>query len=214
MPRNPKFGFLSLSPSIGSRRGGPSAMTITLAASLLLLNAPFAAAQAIVEYGHILAGATAGATSINKKIDSGIAKRIDTDLGKKIDSDPAKKTDAETTKKPDPTLSADSKPVPVPPPAELPEVSNRRALEQQAGKDAAKLTLKSAPPNAIVRIDGKPVGQTPLQLTLAPANYKVELEGPWMESGHQQVTLLPQETREVELSLSQPPSHPKQIRLQ
>lgn len=94
---------------------------------------------------------------------------------------------------------------------EDPEVANRRALEQRAGKDAARLTVKSVPTKALVWIDGKVIGHTPLLLTLAPGNYKIEMEGARMEFAQRQVNLLPQEAREVVLSLEA--HYPTHVRL-
>ena len=90
------------------------------------------------------------------------------------------------------------------------DVINRRTLEQRAGKDAAKLTLKSVPAKASVRIDGKVVGYTPLILTLAPGDYKLEMEGERMELARRQLSVAPRESREVELSLeTRYPTHVK-----
>jgi hypothetical protein len=88
------------------------------------------------------------------------------------------------------------------------EEANRRALESHAGKDGAKLMLRSVPTKADVRIDGKLVGTTPLLLVLAPGAYKVTLDGERMSSAQRQVDLLPRETREVVLPLeSRYPAH-------
>jgi hypothetical protein len=86
--------------------------------------------------------------------------------------------------------------------------ANRRALEGRAGKDAAKLMLRSAPIGARVWIDGKAIGTTPLQIVVAPGVYKVEMEATRTESSRQQVDLLPKEAREVFLTLaSRYPTH-------
>lgn len=86
--------------------------------------------------------------------------------------------------------------------------ANRRTLEAQAGKDAAKLMLRSVPKSAWVRIDGKPVGRTPLLLQVAPGVHKVEMEGVQRESVQKQVKLLPKERREIQLTLeSRYPTH-------
>jgi len=85
---------------------------------------------------------------------------------------------------------------------------NRQALEAQAGKDAAKLMLRSVPKSAWVRIDGKAVGKTPMLLRVAPGVHKVEMEGGQRESGQRQVKLVPKETREIQLTLeSHYPTH-------
>jgi hypothetical protein len=165
---------------------------IVLLALLIFLSARPAAAQAAAEYGNAVAGAGTNLTGLTKKIDSTVSP----------------------DKKPGSTLLPDKKSGSAAPTGEALVAANRRALEQRAGKDAAKLTLKSMPAKASVRIDGKTVGQTPLLLTLAPGTYKVEMEGPRMEFGKQQVDLRPQETREVELLLSRAPRYPTHIRLQ
>ena len=87
-------------------------------------------------------------------------------------------------------------------------------MEQRAGQDAAKLSFKSVPASAVVRIDGKPVGKTPLLMSLAPGTYQIEMEGPRMEFGKQQLTLGTKETREIELQLSAAPRYPEHITLQ
>jgi hypothetical protein len=92
------------------------------------------------------------------------------------------------------------------------EAANRKALEYQAGKNAAKLMLRSVPDKSSVRIDGRPVGKTPLLLIVQPGTYIVEMEGgPRMEYGRRQVDLLPKESREVALNLQ--PRYPAAISL-
>ena len=61
--------------------------------------------------------------------------------------------------------------------------------------------LRSLPGKGVVRIDGKPVGKTPLLLVLAPGVYKIAIDGERMSSAEKQVDLLPHETREVVVSL-------------
>lgn len=166
---------------------GPAALSwwgVAALLALLVSPAECTAAQAAAEYGHAVAGTGAGLTKFGKKVGSVLS----TDKQHEV-VHPA-----------EPTGGA-------------PEVANRRVLEQGAGKDAAKLSLDSVPAKARVRIDGKPVGQTPLLLSLAPGDYRVEMEGPRMESARRQVTILPHETRKVVLSLSEAPRYPTQIRL-
>jgi hypothetical protein len=167
-------------------------LSIGLLAVVEFLSACPGAAQGAAEYSHAVAGVGTGVASLSKNIDSALSQ----------------------SKKPDSALSPDKKPALAVPTGVATWVAHQRALEQQAGKDAAKLTLKSAPARALVRIDGKLVGQTPLLLTLAPGSYKLEMEGPRMEIGKQQINLRPQETREVNLSLSRAPRYPTHIRLQ
>jgi hypothetical protein len=78
-----------------------------------------------------------------------------------------------------------------------PETVNREALEHRAGKDAAKLLLRSTPSPAQAWVDGAFVGNTPMLLIVAPGKYKVEVKGQRLESAQQTVGLLPRETREV-----------------
>ena len=144
------------------------------------LGTGYAAAQAAAEYGGAVSSAGARAASIP-------ALKIPP-----LVSPPDKSPSAHLTARA----------------AQDVEAANRKALEARAGKDAAKLMLRSEPDKAWVRIDGKPVGRTPLLLIMAPGIYKVEMEGTGMESGHRQVDLLPKETREVVLALeSRYPTH-------
>jgi hypothetical protein len=85
-------------------------------------------------------------------------------------------------------------PLPSGPP---PEVVNRRNLEQHAGRDAAKLLLRSDPTGSQVWINSAFVGSTPMVLVLAPGKYSLELRGPRQEFAARTVDLLPRETREV-----------------
>jgi hypothetical protein len=161
-------------------------------ALVVLSSAHSAAAQAAIEYGHIATGSSVGLTGLSNKINSTLS--------------PDKKTVS--------VVTPDKQSGPVTDTAPNPQDANRRALEQRAGQDAAKLTLKSAPAKALVRIDGKPVGQTPLSISLAPGSYRIEMEGPRMESGKQQLNLHAKETQEVELQLSTAPRYPSHIDLQ
>jgi len=161
-------------------------------AVLAVLSVRPAAAQAAIEYGHIATGSSAGLSGLSNKINSTLS--------------PDKKTVS--------VLTPDKQPGGVTDTAPNPQEANRRALEQNAGQNAATLTLKSVPAKAVVRIDGKPVGQTPLLISLAPGTYRVEMEGPHMEFGKQQLNLGANETQEIELRLAKPPRYPTHIDLQ
>ena len=161
---------------------------------VLYLSCP-AGAQAAVEYGHIATGSSAssaGLSNLSNKLGSVLSPNKEPGSVQTIDNRPGVTTRKETDL----------------------QDANRRALEQRAGKDAAKISLKSAPAKAMVRIDGKPVGQTPLLISLAPGDYKIEMEGPRMEFGKQQLTVSPNETREIDLPLSAAPRYPSHIELQ
>jgi hypothetical protein len=83
-----------------------------------------------------------------------------------------------------------------------PEVLNRQALEQHAGKNACKLLLRSTPNAAQIYVDGAFVGESPLLLIVRPGKYQIEMRGRRLEFGERAVDLLPRETREVALSLT------------
>jgi PEGA domain len=83
------------------------------------------------------------------------------------------------------------------------EEANRRALEQQAGKDAAKLLLESVPSAALTYVRGLYVGRTPLLLIVAPGEYRIQMRGERMEFGERLVELSPRETRQLALTLAQ-----------
>jgi hypothetical protein len=89
------------------------------------------------------------------------------------------------------------------------EATNLKNLEQNAGKDAAKLVVRSVPDDAVIYIDGMLVGHGPLQLTVAPGKHKVELHGQRGESGERLVGLLPNETQQIELTLA--PRYPANV---
>lgn len=88
---------------------------------------------------------------------------------------------------------------PLGPPSDL---VNRQALEQHAGKNACKLLLRSSPSPAQVFVDGAFVGNSPLELVVAPGKYQIEMRGQRLDSARRQVDLLPRETREVALPLT------------
>jgi len=150
-----------------------------------------AAAQAAAEYGSAVGGVGVAASGAMKSAAAALQPLHATIAGV---------NDAEADKTPSAHL-----PLRV---LEDPVGDNRRALEAKAGKDAAKLMLRSAPNGASVRIDGKEVGETPLLLIVPPGAYKVEMASVQRETARKQVDLLPKETREVLLDLpSRYPTH-------
>lgn len=88
------------------------------------------------------------------------------------------------------------------PPGPASDLVNRQALEQHAGKNACKLLLRSTPSTAQVFVDGAFVGNSPLELVVAPGKYQIEMRGQRLDSARRQVDLLPRETREVALPLT------------
>jgi hypothetical protein len=188
MFRNPRRIFPSDTGSVVTAR---VFMTWIVATAILVFSRP-GPAQTAIEYGHIATGSSAGLSGLSNKIDSTLSP----DKKPSYVVVPDKQTGVGTGT----VTSSDN--------------ANRLSLEQHAGPDAAKLSLKSVPAKAVVRIDGKPVGQTPLSISLAPGSYRIDMQGPRMESGKRQLTLGPKETRELDLPLSAPPRYPSQITLQ
>lgn len=80
--------------------------------------------------------------------------------------------------------------------------TNRKSLEAGAGKDAAKLLLRSVPSQAAIYIDGRIVGDTPLLLIIPPGKHKVEMRGQSEEFGERLIELLPNETQQLALTLT------------
>ena len=81
------------------------------------------------------------------------------------------------------------------------EEANRKEFEQRAGKAAAKLLLRSEPTEALVYLDGKSVGLTPLLVLVAPGKHRVDMRGQHQEAGAGEVTLGENETRQYLLTL-------------
>jgi TonB family protein len=75
---------------------------------------------------------------------------------------------------------------------------------------AAKLRVLSEPANAVVRVDGKPVGTTPLDsLEVAPGRHEVRLERQGYSAASQTVNGRAGEAVEVSLRLNPQPQDPR-----
>jgi hypothetical protein len=98
------------------------------------------------------------------------------------------------------------------PSGEPADVANRNELESRAGEDAGKLLLRSEPGKARIWVNGKVVGDTPLLLVLPPDRYSIEARGMRSGSARQAADLLPNETREIIMTLEQ--RYPTQVVLQ
>ncbi len=173
-------------PTTHRRMASGWQLTLVQLATMVFLCASSAAAQAVVEYAGAVASVGGGAASLEKLSPAHLP------TGSLTSSLTTAETKAEQT-----------------PSAHLPlrDVEdvmggNRRVLEARAGKDAAKMMLRSQPDGAWVLINGKGVGKTPLLLILAPGVYRVEMHIAQRESSQKQVDLLPKETREVLLTLA------------
>ena len=156
--------------------------------AVVCLGACYASAQALAEYGGAVSTVGGSAASLEKMSP---ARLLAGSLTSSLDNAGARVVVEQT-----PSVHL--------PLREAEDVvgENRRALEAKAGKDAAKVMLRSQPDGAWVMIDGKGVGKTPLLLILAPGVYKVEMQITQREASQRQVDLLPKETRDVLLTLA------------
>ena len=83
-----------------------------------------------------------------------------------------------------------------------PEDVNRKALEDNAGRDAGKLLVRSTPSHARIYINGAFVGYAPQLFVVAPGKYKVELRGQRDNYAEKTTALLPNDTQEISLNLT------------
>jgi PEGA domain-containing protein len=182
-----------VSPIIHDRALSKWGRALIQFAAVVCLGACYASAQAIGEYAGAVASVGGGASSLGKLLPTRLPIGS---LTSSLDN-----TGAQVEQTPSVHL----------PLREAEDVvgGNRRALEAKAGKDAAKVMLRSQPDGAWVMIDGKGVGKTPLLLILAPGAYKVEMHITQREISQRQVDLLPKETREVVLTL--PARYPSRV---
>ena len=82
-----------------------------------------------------------------------------------------------------------------------PEETNRKTLQEGAGKDAAKLLMRSVPSGARVYVNELFVGQAPLLLIVPPGKYRVQMRGERQELGERLVGLLPNDTQNITIPL-------------
>lgn len=172
---------------------GSKLLLHTIQLSLLLMMASsLAFAQAAAEYGSATSGMAGSMSGINlmNKVKFPETKSTSGNGSTVIMSQPS------ANSKNNPNYIWDSMP-------KGSVTANRKALEQRAGKDAAKLMLRSSPTNAFVKINGKPVGKTPILLVVPPGQYDVSMDGKRMDHAEQKIDLLPKETREFSLPLKQ-----------
>ena len=193
--------MISFPGSLGYSRGRAKPRTLGTVASrwgsvlvalsaVVCLCAGDAAAQAVVEYGGAVSSAAVSSAAAGKLASPRLP--INAATAGVVEAGAENTTSAHLP------MRAVADPV----------GDNRRALEAKAGKDGAKLMLRSAPNGATVWINGKEVGATPLLLVVPPGAYKVEMYSVQRESSRKQVDLLPKETREVLLTLaSRYPTH-------
>jgi hypothetical protein len=161
-------------------------LTLVQLAGMVFLCAGSAAAQAVVEYAGAVSAVGGGAASLEKL----------SPAHQPISSLTSSLATPEIRVEPTPSAHL--------PLRDVEDVmgGNRRTLEAKAGKDAAKMMLRSQPDSAWVFINGKGVGKTPLLLILAPGVYHVEMHITQRESSQKQIDLLPKETRQVLLTLA------------
>ena len=191
---------MNLLPIIHGRAVSMRLRAVIQLAAVVCLGACSGLAQAVVEYGGATSTAAGAAANLGKLTQ---ALSSSTSLTSTLTRNETNVTNAGQAPSPSAHL----------PLREVEDVAggNRRALEAKAGKNAAKLMLRSQPGGAWVFIDGKGVGKTPLLLILAPGAYRLEMLIPQRESSLKQVDLLPKETREVLLTLA--PRYPNHVEL-
>lgn len=87
------------------------------------------------------------------------------------------------------------------PSADASAANNRLTFEKRAGPDAAELSLRSVPDNALVWIDMQFVGATPLNLKLAPGHHRVRMSSRDMQAVYEDVDLVVKQAKEVVVTL-------------
>ena len=158
-------------------------VAITLAA-LAATCAWQAAAQTA---GQSNSGGSSGSTGGSTSSSSGGSSSVTTTGGKSVLATPA--PDAKSAH-----LAATNGPAP--------EDVNRKALEDNAGRDAGKLLVRSTPTHARIYINGAFVGYAPQLFVVAPGKYKVELRGQRDNYAEKTTALLPNDTQEISLNLT------------
>lgn len=156
---------------------------LSLLIFVMFASAASLRAQDTVEYGSAAASSAAKTTSISKAL-----KPMTT-----VMPSASKPGAAASSKSPSSYLT-----IPTGPPA---DVANRMALEKKAGKDAAKMLLRSTPSGARVWLNGEFVGSTPLLLIVPPGKYRVKMADARSDTAEKELGVLPHETREITLPL-------------
>jgi hypothetical protein len=78
---------------------------------------------------------------------------------------------------------------------------NLQFFQDHAGPDAAQVTVHTVPDHAQVWIDGKFVGQTPLDLKLAPGHHQLLVRAPNMQESTREFDLTAKQTQSIDLPL-------------
>ena len=159
-------------------------LRLSLLIFVMFAGAASSRAQDTVEYGSAAASSAGKTTSISKALKPMTAVMPSA-------SKPAAVAPSKTSS---PYLT-----IPTGPPA---DVVNRAALEKKAGKEAAKMLLRSTPSGARVWLNGEFVGSTPLLLIVPPGKYRVKMADARLDSAEKEVGVLPHETREITLPLA------------
>ena len=84
-----------------------------------------------------------------------------------------------------------------------PDEVNRKNFEDNAGPNAGRLLLRSAPSGASIFINDLFVGQTPLFMIIEPGKYKIHMRGTRQETGNRRIGIMPKETEKVLINLNQ-----------
>ena len=86
-----------------------------------------------------------------------------------------------------------------PPPDEV----NRKKFEENAGKDAGRVLIRSVPSGASIFLNHMLVGKAPLLLFLAPGKYDIEMRGERQQSGHRVLAVIAKQTQTVVIDMNQ-----------
>ena len=158
-------------------------LQLSLLFLVMFAGARYSRAQDTVEYGSAAASSAAKTASISKVLKPATA----------VMPTASKPAPANSSKTASSYLT-----IPTGPPG---DVVNRMALEKKAGKDAAKMLLRSTPSGARVWVNEEFVGSTPLLLIVPPGKYRIRMADSRLDSAQQELGVLPHETREVTLPL-------------
>ena len=152
-----------------------------------LLGPASAHSQGVVEYGTMTSGASGTAAAVSK---------VKPPLPQSIlppDSSTSLPPSVPTAARTPITISVEN--------SQATAMTNRKHLEQQAGPEAAQLSVRIMPASAQVWIDSQFVGANVLDLKLSPGHHHLTLRAANMQDSEQDLDLTPHQEREITISL-------------
>ena len=197
--RSPPFVPRLMRPLTGLQTTCAKIFSVMISTLFVLLpGAGLAWAQGSAEYGISISGAGVGTSATGV----GLVK-----TAKKLRRRPAKNN------KNNKTVKSLHIPLQLQTDEESPnaESSDSPAKEDQAVTGPGKLLVRSKPTGALVWIDGKPAGTTPLLVALDPGKYSIEVRGSRMAAAKQEITLKANESRKLLLQVK--PRYPRTVKL-